>query len=194
MKKNLLRKAIYLILFTALTGCFIFISEKYKDNSKEVKITITDYHKSFDVDTYEVIGGTKFISLLQNSNSIILIGSKTSEWSKYYMENINKIIEELNINKVYYYDINNDKAQKNSNYYEIKRLLKGSLTTTDGSKSNLLAPSFYILKDGEIAYYNTDTVAMKNTETPENYWTEDRKLEFNNEIKGAINNYYLNNK
>lgn len=194
MKKNLLRKAIYLVLFIALTGCFIYISEKYKDNSKEVKITITDYHKDFNKDTYEVIGGNKFISLLQNGNSIILIGSKTSDWSKYYAENINKVIEELEISKVYYYDINNDKSQKNSNYYEIKKLLKGSLTTTDGSNSNLLAPSFYILKDGKVAYYNTDTVAMKNTEEPKNYWNEEQKIAFNNEIKDAINKYYLNNK
>jgi hypothetical protein len=194
MKKNLLRKAIYLVLFIALTGCFIYISEKYKDNSKEVKITITDYHKDFNKDTYEVIGGNKFISLLQNGNSIILIGSKTSDWSKYYAENINKVIEELEISKVYYYDINNDKSQKNSNYYEIKKLLKGSLTTTDGSNSNLLAPSFYIIKDGKVAYYNTDTVAMKNTEEPKNYWNEEQKIAFNSEIKDAINKYYLNNK
>lgn len=194
MKKNLFRKAIYLILFIALTGCFIYISEKYKDNSKEVKITIKDYHESFDEDVYEVIGGKKFISLIQNGTSIVLVGSKTSDWSKYYVNYINEIVTELEIGKVYYYDINNDKAQKNSNYYEIKNLLKGSLITTDGSKSNLLAPSFYIIKDGKVAYYNIDTVAMKNTEKPSSYWTEEKETEFNNEITDAINKYYLNNK
>lgn len=194
MKRNLLRKAIYLVLFVALTGCFIYISEKYKDNSKEVKITITDYHETFDEDVYEVIGGKKFISLIQNGTSIVLVGSKTSDWSEHYAQYINEVITELEIEKVYYYDINNDKAQKNSNYYEIKNLLKGSLITTDGSKSNLLAPSFYIIKDGEVAYYNIDTVAMKNTEKPSNYWTAEKEIEFNNEIKYAINKYYLNNK
>ena len=194
MKKRLLRKIVYLILFVALAGCFIYISEKYKDNSKEVIITITDYHKKFNEDIYEVIGGRKFISLIQDGNSIILIGSKTSNWSKYYAEIINETITELEIDKVYYYDINNDKAQKNSNYYEIKNLLKGSLTTTDGSNSNLLAPSFYIIKDGKVAYYNIDTVAMKNTTKPEDYWTNDKKMEFSTEIKDAINKYYLNNK
>mgnify|MGYP003299276226 CR=1 FL=1 len=94
----------------------------------------------------------------------------------------------------YHYDINNDKAQLNSNYYAIVNLLKGSLVTTDGTDSNLLAPSFYIIKDGKVLYYNTDTVAMKNTEKPSKYWTEEEKQEFNTEITNAINKYYLNNK
>ena len=95
---------------------------------------------------------------------------------------------------MYNYDINNDKSQLNSNYYEIVKLLKGSLTTTDGTDSNLLAPSFYIIENGKVLYYNTDTVAMKNTEKPSDYWTEEQKTIFSNEITDAINKYYLNNK
>ena len=137
----------------------------------------------------------KFINLLENDGKhLVVIGNHKSEWSKYYVEELDKVIEVSDIKNVYHYDINNDKAQLNSNYYAIVNLLKGSLVTTDGTDSNLLAPSFYIIKDGKVLYYNTDTVAMKNTEKPSKYWTEEEKQEFNTEITNAINKYYLNNK
>ena len=195
MKKNLLRKFVYLILFVLLAGCFIYISEKYKDNSKPDIIEISDYYEGLNDKQYTVIGGIKFINLLENDGKhLVVIGNHKSEWSKYYVEELDKVIEVSDIKNVYHYDINNDKAQLNSNYYAIVNLLKGSLVTTDGTDSNLLAPSFYIIKDGKVLYYNTDTVAMKNTEKPSKYWTEEEKQEFNTEITNAINKYYLNNK
>lgn len=194
-RKGLLRKAIYLVLFIALGVCFVLISEKYKDNSKPDIIEISDYYEGLDDKQYTVIGGVKFINLLENDGKhLVVIGNHKSEWSKYYVEELDKVIEVSNIKNVYHYDINNDKAQLNSNYYAIVNLLKGSLVTTDGTDSNLLAPSFYIIKDGKVLYYNTDTVAMKNTEKPSNYWTEEEKQDFNTEITNAINKYYLNNK
>lgn len=194
-RKGLLRKAIYLVLFIALGVCFVLISEKYKDNSKPDIIEISDYYEGLDDKQYTVIGGVKFINLLENDGKhLVVIGNHKSEWSKYYVEELDKVIEVSDIKNVYHYDINNDKAQLNSNYYAIVNLLKGSLVTTDGTDSNLLAPSFYIIKDGKVLYYNTDTVAMKNTEIPSKYWTEEEKQEFNTEITNAINKYYLNNK
>lgn len=194
-RKGLLRKAIYLVLFIALGVCFVLISEKYKDNSKPNIIEISDYYEGLNDKQYTVIGGGKFINLLENDGKhLVVIGNHKSEWSKYYVEELDKVIEVSDIKNVYHYDINNDKAQLNSNYYAIVNLLKGSLVTTDGTDSNLLAPSFYIIKDGKVLYYNTDTVAMKNTEKPFKYWTEEKKQEFNTEITNAINKYYLNNK
>ena len=193
-KKGLIRKFIYLILFAAALSGFILISKKYETNSEIKEVIISDYYPDLNDKQYTVVGGTKLINLLQNGKHIIVIGSNKSDWSKYYVEEVDKAIKTFNIKTVYHYDINNDKAQKNSNYYAIKELLKDSLITTDGSESNLLAPSLYIVKDGKVLYYNIDTVAMKNTDTPKKYWTTEKTLEFNTEITNAIAKYYLNNK
>lgn len=190
--KNNLRKIVYFVLFAIMICCFIYLGEKYADNSQEKILTINDYYNDLDKKKYEVIRGNKFISLLKKGKNLIFIGNKNSEYSQKYIEELDKIVKELDINKIYYYDIVNDKAQKNSNYYEIRELLKGYLTTTDDSKNNLLAPSFYIIEDGKVRYYNIDTVAMKNTETIENYWDSEKEFLFKTEITEALNKYYLN--
>ena len=193
-KKNPVRKGIYAILFILMIAAFIYLSEKYKSNADDPVRLITNYYDlELDDEHYPVITGGQFINLIQNGKSIILIGSKTSSWSKEFVRQVDEDTKDLDIDKIYYYDINNDKSQKNSNYYKIKELLQGSLTTTDGSKSNLLAPSIYIIVDGEVKYYNVDTVVMKNTLKVEDYWNDFKKQEFREELVNAIKKYYLNN-
>jgi hypothetical protein len=97
----------------------------------------------------------------------------------------------MNLDKVLYYDLASDKRQKNSNYYEIRKLLEGYSVTTDGGTRNILAPSFYIIKEGKIVYYNIETAAMKNTDSVEKYWTEEKEVEFTTEIINAITKYYF---
>ncbi len=189
---SIIRKIIYLLMFALVIFGFVYLSNKYENKDTEVKY-ITDYYKDLKSEKYEVINGTQMINYVKRGKNIIIIGSETSEWSKKLMTIVDPIFDTFGIDKVYYYDINNDKAQKNSNYYKIKELLKGSLTTTDGSNSNLLAPSIYIVDNGKILYYNTDTVAMKNTIEIDEYWNEENLIKFQIEFEQALVNYYLNN-
>lgn len=190
--KSRLRKIIYIILFLAMACTFVYLSEKYASNSERKIYKINDYYSENKNEYYEVISGTKMISLLRNGKNIIFIGSSSSIYSQKYIEEIDEVFNKLKIDKVYYYDLNNDKYQKNSNYYEIKELLKGYLVATDDSDTNLLAPSLYIIDNGKVLYYNIETSAMKNNETIENYWSEEQEFIFQGEITNAINKYYLN--
>ena len=189
---KIVRRILYIVLFAALIAGFVYLGEKYKGNSEVKVYTIEDYYPGIDSKIFEVINGAKLINVLRDKgNHLILIGSSKSVYSQQYIKEIKSIVEEIGIDKVIYYDSYSDKSQKNSNYYEIRNLLEGYLTETDGSKRNLLSPSFYIIKNGEIKYYNTETSAMKNTDNPEKYWTEEKEIEFSSEISSAINKYYI---
>ena len=109
------------------------------------------------------------------------------------MEEIDIIFKNYDVDKVYYYDLVNDKAQKNSNYYKIISLLEGYLVSTDSSDNNLFAPALYIVNDGKVVFNNIDTVAMRNEDTIDDYWTKDVELLFQTELSHALLNYYLNN-
>lgn len=191
--KQIIRKIIYAILFIAMIASFIYLSEKYADNSKVKVMTINDYYENISSDKFNILRGSEFVSTLKREKGIVFIGSNTSEYSKKYIEILESVIDEIDdLNSIYYYNINSDKNQKNATYYEIRDLLSDSLITTDNSKNNLLAPSLYIINKGEVLYYNIETVAMKNTDTAKNYWTEEKETQFKDELKEAINKYYLN--
>lgn len=189
--KNHLRNFIYAVIFIAMIGCFIYLGDKY--TTKEApKITITDYYKNVKNNKFKIVKGRELISLLKKGKHLIVIGNKDSDYSKKYMEEINAIVTELEIDKIYYYDLINDKVQGNSNYYEIVELLDGYLVTTDTSRKNLFAPSFYIVDNGKVKYYNVEAIAMKNTDTVQTYWDQEKEFSFNYEVTDAINKYYLN--
>ena len=190
--KGIVRKAIYAVVFIAMIASFIYLGNKYAGNSEIKVLDITDFYKDINKENFEVIKGGKFISLFKKGKHIIVIGNSKSEYSQKYMQEINSIVEELALQEVYYYDIINDKAQANSNYYELIELLDGYLITTDISENNLLAPSLYIIDKGKVKYYNIETSAMKNTDKVSDYWTEEKEIEFKTEISNAINKYYLN--
>ena len=188
---KIVRRIIYFILFAILIAGFIYLGEKYKDNSKVKVYTIEDYYPDIDSNIFEVVSGSKLINVLKDKGDhLILVGSSKSKYSQKYITELKTVLRELNINNIIYYDSYSDKSQKNSNYYAIRKLLAGNLITTDGSNQNLLAPSFYIIKNGEVKYYNIETAVMKNTDNPEKYWTEDKEIEFTSEISDAINKYY----
>ena len=190
---KIVRRVIYFILFAGLAACFVFLGEKYKSNSEVREYTIKDYYPDMSEKLFTVVNGSGLIDLLRSKEShLIMVGSSKSVYSQKYIEEISLVANSLGVEKIYYYDSYNDKSQKNSNYYEIRNLLEGYLTTTDGSTKNLLAPSFYVIRNGEVKYYNTETVAMKNTDSVEKYWTDAKELEFTSEIALAINKYYLN--
>lgn len=191
-KNSILRKIIYFVLFSIMIFAFIYLGEKFADNSKDEIITINTYYDDLDSENIEVISGSKFINLIKNGKSIVVVGAHSSEWSKKYISLVADIQVSMNIPKIYYYDIVNDKQLKNSNYYKIRELLSGSLITTDGSNNNLLAPCLYIFVDGEVKYYNIDTVAMKNGVTVDDYWKNDVIELFKGEIIENIDKYYLN--
>ncbi len=192
--KSIIRACIYFILFSLLLVCFIFLSNKYSDNGKSIIKTYHDYYEKIDSEKYEVVNGSKTKKLIKEGMNIIFIGNSKTKWSQQYAEYLNDVIKEYKDIKINYYDLENDKALLNSNYYDIIDLLDGSLVTTDSTENGLFAPCLYIIKDGKVLYYNVETVAMKNTDSVENYWTEVRTANFKQEIAEAINKYYLNNK
>ena len=190
--KSIIRKIIYFILFSMMIFAFVYLSEKYKGNSIEKIPTIKDYYSDIDESSFVVKRGGEVIQTIKNGKQLLLIGNSNNETSKKYIYEIEIILKELEIEKANYYDLRNDKEQKNSNYYEIRSLLEGYLSVSDSSNRNLLSPSFYIIDNGKVKYYNTDTTIMKNTDKLENYWTEEKEIEFRAEITSAINKYYLN--
>lgn len=191
--KRIFRNIIYFVLFAIIIGAFIYLSDKYAYLRQEKVLKFSDFYEEIkNDDIYDVIKATELIADLQKGKHLIFIGNSNSKWSKRYAVELTKVFELKNLDNIKYYDLSNDKTQVNSNYYEIIDLLNGNLVTTDDTEDNLLAPSFYIVENGKIKYYNTDTVAMRNDAKVDNYWTQIKQEEFLNEINTAINKYYLN--
>jgi len=190
-----IRLGIYSVLFALIIIAFIYLSKKYEEDPNAEETTILTYYPEIEVNTdrYEVVSASDAISLIKRGKNILIFASQTSKWTESYIENLEQVFQEENIEKIYLFDLTYDKSKKTSSYYEIRELLENYLITTDDNEDDLLAPSFYIIEEGQVLYYNIDTVAMKNTIEPDDYWNSANIAEFQYAIKDAISKYYLNN-
>ena len=68
--KNILRKVIYTIIFIAMLSAFIYLGNKYADNSEIKGLTINDYYKNIKKDNFKVISVTKFMKLFYKGKHI----------------------------------------------------------------------------------------------------------------------------
>ncbi len=198
-KKCIIRKIIYFILFALIILGFLGISKKYANNHLEQVAEFKDYYPEETKTYFQVINGNETARKIKKGHHIIFIGNSDSKWSVAYAKELNRLFNNLvndgvlsKDDNIFYYDLANDKYQKNSKYYDIRRYLKGALVTIDDDENNLLTPVLYIVKDGQIEYYNIATVAMKNKDEVADYWTEEHELMFEEEITEAIQKYYLN--
>ena len=197
--QKLIRKIIYLMLFTIIILCFLNISKRYDYRTIDNTVNFSDYYPSETKTIFKVINGNETIRKVKQGRHVIFIGNSSSKWSQSYAKELNKIFNNLASDgvlpkdaSIYYYDLASDKKQDNSKYYDLRRYLKGALVTTDSGEDNLLSPVLYIVNNGEVNYYDISTVAMKNKDNVDDYWTEEQELIFEEEITNALLKYYLN--
>ena len=128
--KNPIRKIIYILLFALVIFCFIEISKKYSQNTIQQTILFSDYYENENNDYITVINGNEAIRKIRKGKHIIFIGNSNSKWSKAYASELNRLLNNLGkdgiISKddsIYYYDLADDKQQKNSLQFHILQIL-----------------------------------------------------------------------
>ena len=87
------------------------------------------------------------------------------------MPYLNEVAKDNDVEKVYYYNILNDRKDNNDNYKKLVEILKDHLRYDEEGNKRIYAPSVIAVKDGEIVGFDDETAAdTKGYETPKEYW------------------------
>ena len=172
--KSIKQMIICIVLFCLFLFGFIYIStfdfkkEKVTDNEKFIS-----EHKEVDIDNiYTYISASDAYSYIRNDDTIVLFGIKNSDWVGYYANILNSVAKELEIKQIYYYDITDDRADKNGTYESIVNYLSMSLTHLDDGTLNIYGPTLLVKKDGIIIYFDDETAFVKGNTSASEYWND----------------------
>lgn len=191
MKKTF-RKLGYFFLYSLIILAFIYLGTKdynlitYASDGERFN---SDYSEIPRNNPFIYLNSTELIEFLNKGSGIIFMGNKENVWSKKYASYLYEIAKDRNIEKIYYYDVKKVKLLKNRNYYNIISALEGKLIETDDSLNNLFSPSLYILKDGEVVFYDNTTAVVNNNLDVDTYWDSSNVYNFKEKIITAINEY-----
>lgn len=159
--------------------------EKFKKEYSEVDSNNVFVYRDYD----------QIIKIMENGTGIVYLGFPECPWCNSYVKYLNEAAKESGIDKIYYYNILNDRKEENDKYKKIVSLLGDNLQYDDEGNLRIYVPNVSFHVNGEIIFNDyessKDTLGLTD---PKEYWTEKRitslkkrLIESMNKVKTEIN-------
>lgn len=113
-------------------------------------------------------------NILENGTGLIFLGFPECPWCRGYAPIINEIAKQKKLEKVYYFNIKNDREDNTKLYQKTVKLLGDNLRYDDEGNRRIYAPSLIAVKNGKIVGFDdTRYWNNKSYETPEEFWNKE---------------------
>lgn len=192
--KSKTQMIIYIIIFVIFIALFIYFgtlenttkktsdSDKFKNEYKEVN----------EDNVFVYLNAAETLDYIKKDNILILFGMKNNSFVGNYANILNEVAKNVGIEKIYYYDLTEDRKIKNGTYQSIVNYLKDYAVSLDDGSKNIYAPSLLVKNDGIITYFD-DEDAIVHGETNandyfDNYRTNLKKIT----LKSVLEDYKKN--
>ena len=172
-----MRLAYYKIVLLIITSC-VLIQCHGKTERKE----LSDSEKfaleyplvgSDNLFTYRNAGETA--DILEKGRGIVFIGFKECPWCQQYAVYLHDVAREMQVEKIFYCDIKEDRENNSEDYRKIVDIFSGRLQYDDEGRPRVYVPDAAIVSRGRIITHDFET--SKDTlgfDTPREYWNDER--------------------
>lgn len=174
MKKKktiIISSIVVLLLIVGLVLFLVFKKNKINKNIDEEKIKFAEEYKisKDNVFTYRTI--EEINKILKNSTGLVFLGFPECPWCRGYVPIINEIAKKEGLEKIYYFNIYEDRKNNTEEYQEMVKLLKGFLRYDDEGNERIYAPSLIAVKNGKILEFDdTRYWDNKKYDSAEEFW------------------------
>lgn len=174
---------VLLILIASLVVYFVFIK---KDNNTD-NIKFSKEYTSVSKDNVFVYRSKdEIINILEHGTGIVYLGYPECLWCMAYVPLLNEIAKNEGIEKIYYYNIREDRKNNTEFYQKVVSILNDYLNYDEEGKKRIFVPNVTFVKEGKIIFNDNET-SLISEGTPSEYWTEEKKTLFNEKFRKNIN-------
>lgn len=133
----------------------------------------------------------EIIRLMKNGTGVVYLGFPECPWCQAYVKYLDEVAKEVGVNKIYYYNILEDRTNNTEAYQEIVSLLKDNLEYDNEGNSRIYVPNVSFHANGEIIGNDLETAYdTKGFSAPEEYWTEEEVTELKNKLTTYMEEVY----
>ena len=175
MKKKILessKKNVYIIfgiiavLILIISLSFLFKKDKMSDAerfAKEYDFTVNNVFVYRNLDEINKI--------LENGTGVVYLGFPECPWCKGYVPYLNEVAINEHLDKIYYFNILNDRKNNTSSYKKTIELLNDYLKYDNEGNKRIYVPAVIAVNNGKIVGFDDESsLDTKGYETPEEYW------------------------
>ena len=196
MKKKktiIISSIVVLLLIVGLVLFLLFKKNKINKNIDEEKIKFAEEYKTTkdNVFTYRTI--EEINKILKNGTGLVFLGFPKCPWCRGYVPIINEVAKKEGLEKVYYFNIYEDRKNNTEEYQEMVKLLKGFLRYDDEGKKRIYVPAVIAINNGNIVGFDDETsYDTLGYDDPKDYWTEERKQNLKEKLVSMISKIEIN--
>lgn len=167
MKRKVLLVIILLLTLT-LTACKENISDSQK--FAEEYTEVPEYNVFVYKDSEEII------KILEHGTGIVYLGFPECPWCQAYVPILSEVADIEGIDKIYYFNILNERKENTQNYQKMVSILSDYLQYDDEGNKRIYVPAIIAIIDGQIIGFDDESsYDTLGYDDPKDYWTEDRK-------------------
>lgn len=184
MKRSTLIISVVVFLALVISMVIYINSDKHTD-SKRFALEYTEVSKD-NVFVYRNVN--EIINILRNGTGVVYLGFPECSWCQAYVTYLNEAAKETGIEKIYYYNILEDRTNNTEEYMQIVSLLKDHLQYDEEGEPRVYVPNVSFVIRGEIIGNDYETSLDTNgINTPSIYWTEEKQLALKNRLINYMN-------
>lgn len=179
MKKKLLL-IIPIIFAFLLVGC----TQEETDAQKFAK-----EYTELNEDNYFVYRDSEqIIKILEHGTGVIYLGFPECPWCQAYVPTLNEVADIEGLEKIYYYNILEDRKNNTKTYKKIVEILNKYLQYDDEGNKRIYVPAVVVISEGEVVGFDDETAYdTKGFSKPEDYWTKEEISELKIKLTDMIN-------
>ena len=174
---------VLLLLIASLVVYFVFI--KKDNNTDNIKFS-KEYTSVSKDNVFVYISKDEIINILEHGTGIVYLGYPECPWCMAYVPLLNEIAKNEGIEKIYYYNIREDRKNNTEFYQKVVSILNDYLNYDEEGKKRIFVPNVTFVKEGKIIFNDNET-SLISEGTPSEYWTEEKKTLFNEKFRKNIN-------
>lgn len=161
---------VVIVSIISITLFFLFVDKKATNNDTDAIKFSEEYN--IDKDNVFVYRSLNSINkILTNGTGIVYLGFPKCPWCKGYVPYLNEVAKIENIDKIYYFNIYNDRLNNTKDYQKTVELLKDYLQYDEEGNKKIYVPVVIAVNKGKIVGFDDETAYdTKGYETPEEYW------------------------
>jgi thiol-disulfide isomerase/thioredoxin len=126
---------------------------------------------------------TQIVDILRGGTGVVFLGFPSCPWCQAYVPMLNDVAKEVGIEKIFYLNIQEDRANNSPEYQAIVEILKDHLDLDNEGKPRVFVPDVTVVDHGKIIGHDNETSTISGGITPEEYWTEEKVTALKNRLR-----------
>ena len=161
-----------LVLICLVIGLVLIFtnSEKVEDS----ELFASEYTQVDEDNVFVYKSAKEIIQILENGTGVVYLGFPECKWCQAYVPYLDEVAKENNIDKIYYFNIREDREKNTADYKKIVELTNDFLLYNDEGEKRVFVPDVYVVLDGEILSHNNETSMITEDILPIDYWTDEK--------------------